>query len=203
MTTTLDLRRSAPAALRNREPILAVLRTVLPATGLMLELASGTGEHVVYFAQHMPSLEWQPSDPSAAARTSIKSWIEIEGQANIRPPVELDATQSPWPVEQAAAILCINMLHISPWEATAGLMCGAGQALPCGGPLYIYGPFRRPGRSLEPSNEAFDQNLRDQDPRWGLRDLGAVIACAADHGLAFEQSVEMPANNLSVIFRRV
>lgn len=202
MTTTPDLRRSAPAALRNRDPILAVLRTVLPTTGLILEVASGTGEHVVHFAQHMPKLEWQPSDPSAAARESIFAWIAAESLTNVRVPVELDATRSPWPVEQAAAILCINMLHISPWEATAGLMSGAGKILPSGGALFVYGPFRRPNRPLEPSNAAFDLDLRERDPRWGLRDLDAVIQCAADHGLAFERVFEMPANNLSVIFRR-
>ena len=202
MPTATDLRRSAPAVLRNRDPILEILRTVLPATGLVLEVASGTGEHVVYFARHLPNLEWQPSDPSAAARASIAAWAVAEELINIRWPLELDAEQPHWPVDQAEAVLCINMVHISPWEATVGLMRGAGQVLPSGGTLYIYGPFRRPHRPIEPSNEAFDQDLRTRDPRWGLRDLGAVIACASDHGLVLERVVDMPANNLSVIFRR-
>jgi hypothetical protein len=195
-------RRFAPATLRNRAPILDVLRTVLPATGLVLEVASGTGEHVVHFARAMPDLEWQPSDPSAAARGSIAAWVAAEGLTNIRPPLELDAAGSSWPGLQVAAIVCINMVHISPWNATVGLMRAAGQALPKDGPLYLYGPYRRPGRALEPGNEAFDQDLRARDPRWGLRDMDAVIRCAADHGLAFERTVEMPANNMSVIFRR-
>jgi SAM-dependent methyltransferase len=202
MGATADVRHFAAATLRNREPILSVLRTVLPASGLVLEVASGTGEHIVHFARHMPSLEWQPSDPSATARDSITAWIATEGMTNIRVPLELDVTQSRWPVEQADAILCINMVHISPWAATQGLMRGASRVLTGGGKLYLYGPYRQPGRRLEPSNEAFDRNLRARNPRWGLRDLDAVIQCAADHGLLFERSIEMPANNLSLIFKR-
>ena len=202
VTTTRDLRRSAPAALRNRDPILAVLRTVLPSSGMVLEVASGTGEHVVHFARHVPNLEWQPSDPSAAARASIAAWVATEGLTNVGAPLEIDVAQHPWPIHQAAAIVCINMVHISPWDATVGLMRGASQLLPNGGALYLYGPFRRSGRPLEPTNEIFDRDLRSRDLRWGLRDLDAVIQSAADHHLAFERVVEMPADNLSVILRR-
>lgn len=198
-----DLRRSAPAAYRNREPILAVLRKVLPASGRVLEVASGTGEHGIYFARHLPDLEWQPTDPSPDARQSIVAWAQDERLANLAAPLELDAAHSVWPVDQAAAIACINMVHISPWAATVGLMRGAGLILPVGGPLYLYGPFRRSDRPLEPGNAAFDSDLRDRDAAWGVRELDAVIACGALHGLAFEQCIDMPANNLSVVFRRV
>ena len=176
---------------------------MLPSTGLVLEVASGTGEHVVYFAPELPALTWQPSDPSPAARESINAWVVAERRSNIREAMDLDAAQSPWPVEQVAAVICINMVHISPWEATIGLMRGAGQALVSGGVLYLYGPYRRPDRPLEPSNLAFDEDLRARDARWGLRDLDAVIRCAADHGLHFERTIDMPANNLSVIFHRI
>jgi hypothetical protein len=186
--------------LRNRDPILAVLRTVLPSSGMVLEVASGTGEHVVHFARHVPNLEWQPSDPSAAARASIAAWVATEGLTNVGAPLEIDVAQHPWPIHQAAAIVCINMVHISPWDATVGLMRGASQLLPSGGALYLYGPFRRSGRPLEPTNEIFDRDLRSRDLRWGLRDLDAVVQCAADHCLAFERVVEMSANNLSVTY---
>lgn len=202
MSDPTTLRRSAPAALRNRDPILDVLRSVLPSTGRVLEVASGTGEHVVHFARELPALDWQPSDPSPAARESINAWIAAEGRGNIREAMDIDAARSPWPVDQVAAVICINMIHISPWEATIGLMRGAGQALIGGGALYLYGPFRRPDRPLEPSNSAFDADLRARDARWGLRDLDAVIQCAAGHGLEFDRATDMPANNLSVIFRR-
>lgn len=202
MAITTDNCRSSPAALRNRDPILAVLRTVLPASGLVLEVASGTGEHVVHFARRMPEHVWQPSDPSGAARDSIAAWVAVEGLTNANTPLDLDAAHSSWAVAHAAAIVCINMLHISPWAATIGLMRGAGQILSCGGILYLYGPFRRSGCVVEPSNEAFDQDLRSRDPRWGLRDLSVVIECAADCGLTLESTIEMPAHNLSVVFRR-
>jgi SAM-dependent methyltransferase len=202
MADPTDLRRSAPAALRNRDLILDVLRSVLPSAGLVLEVASGTGEHVVHFARELPALDWQPSDPSPAARKSIAAWTEAEKLGNIREVMDLDAAGSPWPVDQVAAVICINMIHISPWESTIGLMRGAGQALVGGGALYLYGPYRRSDRPLEPGNLAFDQNLRVSDARWGLRNLDTVIQCAASHGLGFERAIDMPANNLSVIFRR-
>lgn len=193
-------RRSAPATQRNREPILAVLRDVLPAAGLALEIASGTGEHALAFADAFPGLTWQPSDPSADARASIAAWCD--GAVNVLPALELDAAAGTWPIARAQAVLCINMIHISPWEATKGLMRGAARVLGAGEPLYLYGPYRRPGRELEPSNAAFDADLKRRDPRWGLRELDAVKACAEANGLALEQVVEMPANNLSVIFRK-
>ena len=197
-----DPRRSAPATLRNREPILAVLRKVLPATGLVLEVASGTGEHAVHFARALPALRWQPSDPEPEAIRSIAAWASAECLPNLLAPLALDAASEAWPVETADAVVCINMVHISPWEATRGLMRGAARILPAGAPLYLYGPFRRPGRPLEPSNAAFDRSLRLTDPRWGLRELDAVRESAAANGLAGECVVEMPANNLSVVFRR-
>lgn len=195
-----DKRRSAPAALRNRDPIAAVLAEVLPAEGLVLELASGSGEHAVHFARVFPALTWQPSDPDAQARASIAAWRE--GLANVLPPLAIDAATADWPCPRADAVLCINMIHISPWEATEGLMRGAGALLAAGAPLVLYGPYRRAGRPLEPSNAAFDADLKRRDPRWGLREVDAVSACAAAAGLALDRVVEMPANNLTVVFRR-
>ncbi len=197
-----DDRQNAPSAARNREPILAVLRAILPATGLVLEVASGTGEHIVHFARALPALTWQPSDPSDGARRSIAAWIASEGLDNLRPPLALDAADEHWPIDRAAALVCINMVHISPWAATEGLMRGAGRVLEDGAPLCVYGPFRQPGRQLAPSNAAFDADLRHRDPRWGLRDLDEVTACAASHGLMLDCVIDMPANNLSVIFRK-
>lgn len=199
---TQSARRHAPAAARNREPILAVLGEVLPARGLVLELASGTGEHALHFARAMPALDWQPSDPDEGARGSIAAWREAEGTANLRAPVALDAAAADWPVDRADAIVCINMVHISPWAATEGLMRGAGRVLPAGGPLVLYGPYRRPGRELEESNAAFDADLRRRNPQWGLRELTAVEDCAREQGLALESVVEMPANNLTLVFRK-
>ena len=197
-----DDRQYTPSAARNREPILAVLRPILPATGLVLEVASGTGEHIVHFASALPALTWQPCDPSAAARRSIAAWIASAGPDNLRPPLALDAADESWPVDHAAALICINMLHISPWAATEGLMRGAGRILDDDAPLCLYGPFLQSGRQLAPSNAAFDADLRRRDPRWGLRDLDDVAACAALHGLTLDCVIDMPANNLSAIFRK-
>ena len=197
-----DERRSAPATLRNRGPILDVLGPLLPERGLMLEVASGTGEHVVHFARHLPALRWQPSDPSPDARASIAAWTVAEGAGNVLPPLALDAASEPWPITHADAVVCINMIHISSWAATEGLMRGAARILSAGQPLYLYGPYRRPDRVLEPGNAAFDADLRRRDPRWGLRDLDAVAACGEAQGLTLERIVEMPANNLSVILRK-
>ena len=193
-------RQYAPAAARNREPILSVLRSILPNSGLVLEVASGTGEHIVHFARALPMLTWQPSDPSEGARRSIAAWVAAEGLNNLCPPLDLDAVRDRWPVDHAAALVCINMIHISPWVATEGLMAGAGRILDQGAPLYLYGPFRQAARPIEPSNAAFDTDLRHRDPRWGLRDLDEVTACAAMHGLLLDRVVDMPANNLSVVF---
>ncbi|WP_442680899.1 DUF938 domain-containing protein [Sphingomonas sp. ASY06-1R] len=193
------MRRHAPATLRNRDAIADVLATVLPASGIVLEVASGSGEHCAHFAQRFPTLTWQPSDPERAARISIDVWCD--GIGNIRPALDLDATSPDWPVARAAAILCINMVHISPWPATLGLVTGAARLLHRGAPLFLYGPYRRAGHPTASSNEAFDAALKARDPRWGLRDLEAVVA-AAD-GFALDRVIDMPANNLSVVLRRV
>lgn len=197
-----DDRRSAPATSRNREPIFNVLRSLLPKTGLVLEVASGTGEHVVHFAGRLPQLTWQPSDPSPESRQSIAAWTTAEGLANVRAPLDIDAADDIWPIEHAAAVVCINMTHISAWSSTVGLFRGVGRILADGAPLYLYGPYRRSGRPLEPSNAAFDLDLRTRNPLWGVRDLDDLKTSAGDHGLRLDQVIEMPANNLSVIFRK-
>lgn len=197
------VRRHAPATARNRDPILTVLRRVLPARGTVLEIASGSGEHVVHFAMALPNLVWQPSDPEPLARESIAAWVGEAGVGNVKPPLALDAASAEWPIAAAEAILCINMVHISPWSATEGLMAGAGALLPAGGVLYLYGPYHRPGVPTAPSNEAFDADLKARNPAWGLRDLDDVASLGAAHGLALDEVVEMPANNVSVVFRRI
>jgi len=193
-------RRHAPAADRNREPILAVLRTVLPEAGLVLEIASGTGQHVAYFAGALPGVVWQPSDPAPDARASVAAWTA--GMPNVRAPLDLDVTRVPWPVERADLIVNVNMVHIAPWAVCEALMRGAGELLAPGGVLFVYGPFTRPGVPTAPSNVDFDRSLRARDPSWGVRDLEEVARTALRHGLVLERAVEMPANNLSVVFRR-
>jgi hypothetical protein len=200
--TDPDARLSAPAALRNREPILAVLREVLPAKGLVLEIASGSGEHVLHFAAALPGLTFQPSDPDAAARASIEGWRAAAGLGNVREALALDAAAAGWPLARADAVLCINMIHIAPWSASEGLMRGTGRLLPRGAPLVLYGPYRRDGVETAPSNEAFDESLKSRDPRWGLRRLEDVAALAATQALVLDRVVEMPANNLTVVFRK-
>jgi len=194
------MRQQAPATLRNREPILAVLRDVMPPSGLVLEVASGTGEHVAFFAEAFPALDWQPSDPDPDARASIAAWCE--GLANVRAPIEIDAAAGAWPIDRADAIVCINMVHISPWAATEGLFAGAARLLPTGALLYLYGPYRRDGYPIALSNEAFDSSLKSRNADWGLRNVEALVALGAANGIGFERWVEMPANNLSLIFRR-
>jgi SAM-dependent methyltransferase len=196
------VKHSAPAVARNRQPIGDVLRRVLPATGLVLEIASGTGEHAVHFAAAFPHLVFQPSDPDAAARASIDAWRSDLALANVRPALALDAQSSSWPVERADAILCINMIHISPWAATQGLIAGAGRILPTGGLLYLYGPYRRAGVPTAASNDAFDADLRRRNPAWGLRNLEDVVDLAAQASLDHAHTINMPANNVSVIFKR-
>jgi hypothetical protein len=196
-----EAKRHAPATLRNRDAIVAVLRETLPKTGLVLEIASGSGEHAVHFAQAFSSLDWQPSDPEPAALASIDAWRAEAGLANLRSPLMLDTAAGDWPVAHVDAILCINMIHISPWSATEGLMAGAARLLPAGAPLYLYGPYVRADAPTAESNLAFDASLRARDPAWGLRALEDVIALAARHGLTFDRLIEMPANNLSVVFR--
>lgn len=197
--------RFAPAAERNRDAILAVLNRILPSSGTVLEVASGTGQHVAAFASAFPSLRWQPSDPDAEARASIAAWCGEAGVTNVSVPLMIDVTQPAWEDILPApitAIVCINLLHIAPWYACEGLMRGAATALPEGAPLYLYGPYKRAGQHTAPSNAAFDQSLRARNPAWGVRDLDEVSACAASHGLRRADIIEMPANNFSVVFRR-
>jgi hypothetical protein len=197
-----DQRLSSPSALRNRGPISDVLRTVLSESGTALEIASGSGEHITHFAARFPALRWQPSDPSAEARASILQWSQAEGVTNVLPPLDLDAAGDTWPVDRADAIIAINMVHISPWLATLGLLKGAGRLLPAGGTLFLYGPYQRQGQPLVPSNAAFDASLRARNPAWGIRLLEDVADAAEQSGLVLTATVEMPANNLSVLFRR-
>jgi len=202
MPETEDERQIAPAAERNKGPILDVLRRalphaglVLPHGGLVLEIASGTGQHVAHFAAHLPGLIWQPSDPNTACHASINAWVRDADLANVRPALALDVTHEPWPVDRADAIVCINMIHISPWAATEALMQGAERLLPPGGVLCLYGPYKRGGQHTAPSNAEFDASLQ-------ARNLEDVLDLAARHGLDLVEVVEMPANNLSVILWR-
>jgi hypothetical protein len=203
MRKMTDHRQYAPATVRNRDFILDVLRDVLPKTGVILEIASGSGEHVVHFAGNLPSLVFQPSDPEPDALLSIAAWVEAADVANVRAPIVLDASQPAWPIASADGIICINMVHISPWDATVGLIRGAVAILLPGSPLYLYGPYKRKGFATAPSNEAFDRNLRDRNPIWGLRDLEAIAAIAQSAGFSIPDITEMPANNLSIVFRRM
>jgi hypothetical protein len=195
-------RRSAPAALRNREPIADVLREWLPESGLVLEIASGTGEHVAHFARRFPTLDWQPSDVHPDALASIGAVVREESLPHVRTPVVLDAASSAWPVHQADAVLSINMVHISPWESALGLLAGAARLLSRGAPLIMYGPWLEEGGEPVPSNLAFDEDLRRRDPRWGLRFVGDFAAAAEQRGLRLEQRRAMPANNLMLLLRR-
>jgi hypothetical protein len=197
-----DAAQTAPAAERNKEPILGVLRRVLPGSGLVLEVASGTGQHVVHFAAALPKLTWQPSDADAESRRSIEAWIADTELQNVLPPLALNVHDQPWPLERADAVVCINMVHISPWQATLDLLSGAARLLGRKGVLYLYGPFRRCGAHTAPSNDVFDASLRARNPEWGVRDVEAVAEVAANHGFALQHVVEMPANNLSVVFGR-
>lgn len=195
---------SSPAATRNSAPILQVLRAHLPARGRVLEIAAGSGQHALAFSAALPGLNWTPSDPSADARASIAAWRAAEGAPNLAEPVALDCLDSAtWPEGPFQAVVCINMIHISPWAATEGLMALAGRVLAPSGLLYLYGPYREAGIQTAPSNEAFDASLRSRDPAWGLRDVADVAALAKTHGLALTLRKAMPANNLSLLFRRV
>lgn len=195
-------RRTAPAVARNCEPIGDVLAHWLPAAGLVLEIASGTGEHAAYFAAALPHLTWQPTDPDNAALSSIAAWRETARLPNLLPPVRLDVMTPNWPIGWADSVVCINMIHISPWRAVEALIVGAAKVLAPSGVLFLYGPYKEGGRHTAPSNEAFDADLRARNPEWGVRDLDDVRALADKHGFTFEKRVEMPANNLSVVFRR-
>ena len=195
-------RRSALAVARNTAPIIEVLGGVLPESGLVLEVASGTGEHALAFARAFAHLLWQPTDADPVALRSVEAWRTADSAPNLMAPVHLDAAGGTWPVDEAAAVLCINMVHISPWAATVGLLAGAGRVLGSGAPLYLYGPYRQQGVQTAPSNEDFDRSLKARNPEWGVRRLEDVAAEAERHGLSLGQVVPMPANNLSVVFRR-
>jgi SAM-dependent methyltransferase len=197
------MKRQAPAAARNRQPILDVLQPRLPREGLVLEVASGTGEHIVHYATARPELTFQPSDPDVDARASVDDWVRTLGLANVRPALEIDVTARTWPVERADAVLCCNMIHIAPWEAAVGLVAGAARVLSLGGLFFLYGPYRQGGRHTAPSNEAFDADLKRRNPAWGVRDIEAVIDLAGAQGFSTPEIVEMPANNLSLLFNRL
>ena len=194
---------SAPAAQRNMEPIAAVLDDVLPERGLVLEIASGTGEHAVAFAARFPSLEWQPTDADSESVEWIRRRVEETGLANVRDPLLVDAASDRWEVAEADALLCINMVHISPWAATLGMLQGAARLLSKGAPLVLYGPYRQVGVETAASNEAFDASLRARNPEWGLRQVDEVSSAAAVVGLELGRIVNMPANNLTLVFRRL
>jgi hypothetical protein len=198
-------RQHYPATTRNREPILGVLESVLSdldASYPVLEIASGTGEHIVYFARHLPALVFQPSDMDPALRASVEAYREDAALANLRSAIPLDVESRPWPIARAAAILCINMIHIAPFTACEALFRGAADVLAEGAPLYLYGPYRVAGAHISKSNEEFDESLRARDPRWGVRDLDEIVEVALTHGFELARTEAMPANNLSVIFVR-
>lgn len=192
----------SPAAERNRDPILAVLRRVLPERGTVLEIASGSGQHAVHFAAALPGVIWQASDPDAASCDAIAARVRQEGLDNLRPPLTLDVTRRPWPVESADAVVCINMIHISPWETTPALFAGSDRIIAGAGPVVLYGPFRRRGVPLAPGNRAFDADLKSRNPAWGLRELDRVAAEAAHCGFGLLEVNELPANNIAVVFAR-
>jgi SAM-dependent methyltransferase len=202
MSEASDPRLYFPHVARNREPILEVLKRVLPPQGLVLEVASGSGEHAAYFAEKFPALRWQPTESDSRALASIAGHRAAANTANLLAPLVLDVTSARWPVERADALVCCNMIHITPWAVTEGLMAGAERTLARGGLLYLYGPYRIDGRHTAPSNQDFDTRLRAQNPQWGIRDLSDVADLAKRCGLELAETVPMPANNLSVIFRR-
>jgi SAM-dependent methyltransferase len=192
---------SSAAARRNRAPILSVLREVLPEQGSVLEVASGTGEHISYFATAMPWVLWQPSDISAEHVESIRAWSRASGAQNLLPPLALDVCANSWPATRFDAVLCFNMVHIAPWAACLALLAGSARVLRRGGVLVTYGPYKRDGSHTAPSNAAFDESLRARDPSWGVRDI-ADMERAAGHRLALEAVRAMPANNFTLIWRR-
>ena len=199
---TADGKWSTPTAERNKGPIFDVLAQVLPSRGLVLEVASGTGQHVMHFAKALSGLTWQPSDPDAELRESIGLRIQEERRANVKWPIDLDVIKLPWPLQTADAILAINMIHVAPWPATLALFEGAKALLSTQAVLFLYGPYRRFGRHTTESNAQFDLDLRTQNPEWGLRDLEAVSEVAARAGFILAETVEMPANNFSLVFKR-
>jgi SAM-dependent methyltransferase len=197
-----DAAKTAPAAARNREPILGVLRDRLPQPAQVLEIASGTGEHAVWFSTALPATTWQPTDQDPEALQSIAAWRDRAGLPNLLPPLLLDAAAATWPVAQADAIVAINLIHISPWATTQGLLAGAARVLTSGGLLFLYGPFRERGVHTGAGNAAFDADLRARNPSWGVRDLDEITALAVGHGIEAPERIAMPAHNLSLVFRR-
>lgn len=210
MSTSNDGRQYAPATERNREAILQVLQRVLPPNGTVLEVGSGTGEHAIFFTSWLYPRKWLPSDPNPLARDSIAAWQAYSPVENLYPPLDLDVHSKVWPIEvdgqlksyDISAIVSINMIHIAPWSACLGLIAGASRILPKGGMLYLYGPFKQGGQHTAPSNAAFDEMLESQNPEWGVRNLDDVIAVAKEKKLRCREIVQMPANNLSVVFQR-
>jgi SAM-dependent methyltransferase len=199
---TADGKWSTPTAERNKGPILDVLARVLPRRGLVLEIASGTGQHVLHFAKALSDLTWQPSDPDAELRGSIALRVREEQRANVNGPIDLDVTKLPWPLQTADAVVAINMIHVAPWSATLALFEGAKALLTAEHVLFLYGPYRRFGHHTSESNAQFDRDLRAHDPEWGIRDLEAVSEVAADAGFVLAETCEMPANNFSLVFQR-
>jgi hypothetical protein len=197
-----DAKRSAPAALRNREPIADVLAEWLPSIGIVLEIASGSGEHALHFAERFPTLEWQPSDIHPDALDSIRVWRDSAGLANIREPIAIDSASPDWPVERADAVLSINMVHISPWASALGLIAGSARVLPPGAPLILYGPWLKDDIPTAPSNLAFDADLKRRDSQWGLRRVEDFAVAADAEGLDLVQTRPMPANNLMLLLKR-
>lgn len=191
----------SPATDRNKQPILDVLRDILPPEGRVLEIASGTGQHVMYFADALPNLVWQPTDPDEPSRATIQARVRAAGLTNVHDPVDLDVRDAPWPVKLSNAVLCINMIHISPWTATEALFSNARSILSSAGILYLYGPYSQSGRDITASNKAFDASLRSRNPEWGIRSLEQVVHFAETQGFVLEKTKDMPANNLSVVFR--
>ncbi len=201
-TATAGARRSAPAALRNRQPIAEVLEEWLPDRGLVLEIASGTGEHAVHFPGRFPQLEWQPSDIHPDALASIRAWRAEAGLPNLREPLTIDASSASWPIDAADAVLSINMVHISPWASALGLLNGAARILPAGAPLILYGPWLKDDVPTAPSNLAFDSDLKRRDPAWGLRRVEDFATAADGRGLRLMETRAMPANNMMLLLRR-
>jgi SAM-dependent methyltransferase len=197
----LDSALTSPSVARNRDPILAVLRRVMPPDGTVLEIGSGTGEHAVHFAAALPHLTWQPTDYDPEALASVSAHRRSAQLPNLLPPLELDACAPLWPVAHADAVLAINLVHIAPWSAAEGMIAGARRLLAPGSVLFLYGPFREGGRHTAPSNAAFDAGLRARNPQWGVRDLDDVSGLAGRHGFDLVERIAMPANNLSLVFR--
>ena len=202
LNVTGDGRLASPSAERNREPIAKVLSQVLPQSGLVLEVGSGTGEHVIHFARVMPHLTWQPSEQDKDCLRSISAWAADEAQANVLRPLYLDVTDAQWPIATAQAIVCLNMIHIAPWSVAQALLRGASRILPPGGLLCLYGPYRVGGKHMSASNRAFDAQLRAMNSEWGVRDLDALANDARTFNIELARTFQMPANNLVVVFRK-